>query len=386
MYPIKHRLPALALLLLGFGCSSKASQSGKDGSANNGEAGRAVDSQALDSNALDTKTKDTGSVDGGISQDGRAAIDASDTSRDTGAKDSALDRGDAFDTSQAKDGIDSATSKDATDAATDAAMDAPIDGGPIPGLGTCASPIKIPQGSVHLDLTRDTTGAAHVLDFPCADNGSDLVFLIDVSSQQPQLVYADTFGTDWNTALFITDTCDTPKPSGDLAAVCSDDACGTGQSQVAAALGYGYYYLIVSGANGESGSVTVHIQTAALGTGPTTVLPQGSGSVEGTTSGGDRSALCDAAGPINNYWWLSCPDDVGGAFRASTCDGLKWDTVLGLQIPRTDSLSFNDDDDACGMRSTLASTLPPGAGLQVLTVGGSSGKDLGSYTLTYTRP
>jgi len=384
MSTFKYLLPALAMLLLELGCSSKASQSGKDGSANENEAGQGGDSRNLDSKALDAKAFDVGvadkagALDSNLSPDVRDAANGSDLGRDSAStKDGPLDFGGSIDTFQTKDGA-----KDVIDSA----MDVPVDSRPT-GLGTCASPIKIPSGVVQVDITQDTTGAAHALDFPCTSNGSDLVFLIDVASQQPQLIYADTFGTSWNTALFISSTCDAPKPVGDLDAVCSDDACGTSQSQVAAALGYGYYYLIVSGANGESGSVTVHIEAAALGTGPIVALPQGSGSVPGITSGIDRSGMCDSAGPINSYWWLSCPEDVGGQFHASTCDGLKWDTVLGLQVPRTNPQpACNDDDNACGMRSTLDSTLPPGAGLQVLPVGGSNASDMGSYTLTYTRP
>ena len=157
-------------------------------------------------------------------------------------------------------------------------------------------------------------------------------------------------------------------------------ACG-------AALYLGCCFLLLRRSfNGESGDTTVHIQGAVLGNGPTSALPGGAGSVQGITSGMDRSGLCDTSGAKNNYWWLSCPDDVGGAFTASTCGGARWDTALQLQIPRTDTLSCNDDDPICGMQSTVATTLPPGAGIQVLTVGGTTGDSMGAYALTYTRP
>ena len=161
--------------------------------------------------------------------------------------------------------IDASQAKDANGTA--------IDSGPV-GLGTCASPIDIPSGVDHVDVTVSTTGAAHIFDFPCASNGADLVLRVKVASPQPQLIYADTFGATWNTALFFSDACDTPVASADMDTVCNDDACGTSQSQASAALSYGYHYLIVSGANGESGDVTVHIEAAALGTGPTVALPR----------------------------------------------------------------------------------------------------------------
>jgi hypothetical protein len=238
-----------------------------------------------------------------------------------------------------------------------------------------------------MDVAVSTTQASHIFGLPCASNGQDLVIKFAVRSQQPQLIYADTFGTTWNTVLFFSDACNKAKPptsTGTDAVVCSDDACGTTQSQVVAALGYGWHYLIVSGANGESGDVTVHMQSAALGNGPSVTLPQGSSAVQGTTSGTDRSGLCEASGAMDNYWWLSCPDDTGGDVKATTCYGASFDTILGLQIPRVDVLSCNDDDSTCGMQSTLFTSVPPGAGVQVLTVGGATGS--GDYTLVYTRP
>ena len=383
MCTTKYWQLAMALASFGLGCSAKTSTSGADGSAGVNEAGKLADSRTIDSQTLDSKTFDLRATESGVADGGASSID---NGRATDARDtqSAIDS--AREVAGSRDGSqDYPSSPDAFKDVNGSASDMAPEAGLV-GLGTCASPIKIPQGFYHLDVTRDTTGAAHVFDFPCASNGGSLVFQITIPSRQPQLVYADTFGTAWNTAIFFSDECDTPSPSGGMASACSDDACGTSQSQAAVAVGYGYHYLVVSGVDGESGPVTVHFEAATLGSGPSSYLPLGSGAVQGTTSGTDTSALCEAAGPINNYWWSSCPDDLGGAFHASTCDGSKWDTVLGLQVPRTDSQSCNDDDNTCGMRSSLDAILPPGAGLQILTVGGSNAKDMGNYTLTYTRP
>jgi hypothetical protein len=263
---------------------------------------------------------------------------------------------------------------------------AQVDSTPV-GLGTCASPIVVQLDSTLVDVEVGTTTAGHILAAPCASNGADIVLKFRVPTQQPQLIYADTFGASWNTVLFFTDACDKPKPpTGTDTVACSDDACGTSQSQVVAALGYGYHYLIVSGANGESGDVTVHLQSAVLGNGTTTTLPQGTGSFTGTTSGIDRSGLCETSGAKDSYWWLSCPSYVGGPFSASTCKGATWDTALSLQVPRDGVLACNDDDKDCGMQSTLGTTISPGAGIHLLTVGGTTGTSMGDYTLAYTRP
>jgi hypothetical protein len=371
----KCGLAALAVIFLSLGCSSSSLKSGLDGSANDQEAGRALDTTAIDSadGKASKDVHDTSAVDG-TALDVNIALDAHDGALDRLAtKDGAADRGEVLDAPQVVD-------------TEIAGIDAPSDIG-LAGLGTCASPIDIPAGRSKIDVQVSTAQAVHVLNFPCGSNGADIVIRIHVLTQQPQLFYADTFGAAWNTMLFFSDTCEQPKaPTGADIVACSDDACGTSQSQVVAVLNYGYHYLLVSGANGESGDVTVHVQSAILGSGTIANLLAGTGSVEGNTSGIDRSGLCDTSGAKNNYWWQSCPDDVPGAFTASTCGGARWDTALSLQIPRADILSCNDDDNDCGMQSTIKLSMPAGAGIQVLTVGGSTGTSIGNYTLTYTRP
>ena len=231
-----------------------------------------------------------------------------------------------------------------------------------------------------------TSGARHIFTLPCASNGTSVVLQLDIDAPE-MLVYADTFGAAWNTALFFSDTCDKPTfPSGQGAAACNDDACGTSQSQVVGVLRSGYHYLIVSGANGESGDVTVHVDRAVVGTTNPIDLASGSGTLQGNVAGGGTTNLCEASGPQSNYWWLTCPDYAGGAFQASNCNTATWNTVLSLQIPRGPILSCDIDDFNCGLGSQIKATVPPGAGINVLTIAGSTLSDSGAYTITYTRP
>jgi hypothetical protein len=370
-----YSLPALGVFILGLACSSKSGKTEGDGSVGSHETGKATDSGST----IDGGRRDAGGVapsgldgsavrDTADVRDGRFDLGALDV---VGTKDSTVDRADA------------AKAGDAKDATADVNPDlAPV------GKGTCASPIDISLGLNHADIMVKTGQATHLVDFPCASNGADVVLRFEVTTETPQLVYADTFGVAWNTALLFTDSCDTsaPPPGNDDLAACNDDACGTSQSQALAMLNLGFHYLIVSGVNDESGDVTVHFQHALLGTGPFIELAPGSGSVQGTTSGVDFAGQCQAVGPKNAYWWLSCPDYAGGPLLASTCGGADWDTVLSLQIPRTDDVECNDDDTACGILSTLNTTVPPGAGIQILAVGGSVGSSMGDYTLTYSLP
>jgi hypothetical protein len=252
--------------------------------------------------------------------------------------------------------------------------------------GTCASPIEIPYAT-RIDLMASNAEADHVLDFPCAANGADIVFRI--RSDGPELVYADTFGTAWNTALLFSDTCDlaTP-PNSEGIATCNDDACGTSQSQAFAVLDYGYHYLIASGVNGAVGPLKLHVEHAMIGNGPPVHLPAGTSALAGTTSGIDSSRTCDMAGPKNSYWWTTCPSDVGGPLVASTCNGTVWDSALVLQVPRLgdDGVTCAEDDITCGVQATLTATIPPGAGIAVLSVTGHLMREYGEYTVGCTRP
>ncbi len=373
-----HEMCGLAPVLLltaGLGCSSHSAHPSHSDGGTVSEAG-AIDGGSADGSRR-SDARDSSGVEAG------AVRDAKDAGLDTQVRDARDVGGEALstDTSSNRDGNLDVKRDGNLD--TLQPPDVPVDASTI--LGTCAFPIEIPYEASHVDLSVNTTNAEHILDFPCANNGADVVFKIQ--SNQPEMAYADTFGTAWNTALSFTDTCDSLNPpEGTDMAICNDDACGTSQSQAFAALAYGYHYLIVSGVNGESGDVTVHFQHAPIGNGPFVVLPKGSGTVVGTTDGMDSSRTCDTSGPKNSYWWVNCPSDLGGTFHASTCKGADWDTALIFNIPGLDNVSCNDDDLSCGMQSTVDTSIAPGAGMFVLTVAGTLLRSYGDYTLTYTRP
>ena len=303
----------------------------------------------------------------------------------------------ARDLAKASDGQTSATIDGGLEAGRDVATidarrdsaDAPmvsLDVAP-PRQGTCANPIPIPLQGMHTDMRATNVGADHLVEIPCAENGADVVF--SVSVEELQLVYADTFAASWDTILFFSESCPPDTNAGDATSGldgCSDDACGTAQSQAMALLAYGTHYLILSGAHGETGVATIHLDRTVVGGGRLLPMPAGTGSLAGATSGQGLSALCEAGGPEDTYWWASCPDFAGGDFFASTCGGTAYDTVLALQVPRSAAVACNDDDNACGRQSTVTVTLPPGAGLQSLLVDGQVGTSAGPYTLAYTRP
>jgi hypothetical protein len=204
-----------------------------------------------------------------------------------------------------------------------------------------------------------------------------------------ELVYAHTFGASWNTILVLGESCPgARKPSLGAGQIsCSDDACGTQQSQVVAHLGIGPHYLIVSGANGEAGDVTIHFEhVLSASISSILQLPEGSSTVTGVTAGNTVTSQCEAGGPEQSYWWTTCPDYAGGTFSATTCSLTTWDTVLLLQVPRGPIFQCADDDPDCGRQSTITTTIPGGAGLHMLTIDGATNKALGDYTIRYQRP
>jgi hypothetical protein len=363
------RFSNLVVLLV----AALASACGSSASKNSDAAGEAGTVKPLDGGAL--------SIDGKSSTDARDAARDTAAGRDGGTVDAptaeALGLRDG-----GKDGVDGLAKLDAKRDVL--AVDNNPDSPP-PPQGTCASPYEIPTLAGSADLIIDNSYADHLLDMPCANNGRDVVIRFAVTDRE--LVYAHTFGATWNTALFLSQSCDTPQPPpGDDMVSCNDDACNTQQSQVSAVVNYGWHYLIVSGIDDASGEVGVHFERASIGNGPLSVLDSGTGTVQGKTSGQGGSAQCEASGPENSYWWAGCPDYAGGEFRASTCGGATFDTVLALQIPRTQAIACNDDFDTCGMQSTLSATIPPGAGLNIVTVDSSTTSNFGNYTLSYTRP
>jgi hypothetical protein len=427
MCSAKHLAPTLTLVLLASACSSGKSQVVDDAATDAREADKPADSRFPD--AAGTRIDSARNGDVGM-QDAAGLRDAAGTERGADVGDVATDRRDSGqiepDLAELRDmgGIhDSAGPSDAAtalakdadrdtviglakDTATDTVMDTARDmvmvkdtsmdtarldvPAEAPAPDVCASPIVISMDLEHVDLPITTRGASHHFDLSCATGGADVILSFMVL--QPELVYADTFGATWNTILSFSSDCPMAPlqdPQVDGAVTCNDDACNTTQSQIVGVFQTGIYYIVVSGANGESGDATLHFQHAPVGGGIVAALPVGTGSISGTTSGrGRMSDVCEAPGPEDSYWWMTCPDYAGGSLAASTCHtNTSFDTYLALQVPRTELVSCVDDTDGCGRLSTLNTPIPAGAGINVLTIdGGGSPLAAGAYQFTYTRP
>jgi hypothetical protein len=198
------------------------------------------------------------------------------------------------------------------------------------------------------------------------------------------IVYADSFGASWNTVIYFTSSCTSATvPLGNPQA-CSDDACGTGQSQAMALLPAGKHYLVIAGAGGQKGSATIHFEQAVVGKGGATQLPPGTHKLTGMLTGTGALFKCEAAGNDYSYYWASCFGFPGGRLDAGTCENTKFDSLMTVHTPRTGSTICADD--GCGLQSKIEMNLPAGAGLNIINVDSSSPIHTGPYTLTVTRP
>ena len=262
------------------------------------------------------------------------------------------------------------------------------------GSDTCTNATAIPLvgKNPRVDLVATTTGAAHDVDAPCAaDQGPDTFYKFSVS--KPVFVYADTFGATWNTVLFLlSDSCEPLTTTMTGGSVCSDDGCGTSQSQIVARLEPGAYRLGLGGRGGASGEATIHFEWAIAGSGTTKQLPPTDSVQTGTTTGeGNISTLsndCVAAAGENSYWWARCPNDPARTIHASTCGGASFESVLEMQVPKLApgiESAYRCNVGGCGtLQAALGTNLPAGAGLGVLSIDGQSGSDVGPYTMTVT--
>ncbi len=209
-----------------------------------------------------------------------------------------------------------------------------------------------------------------------------------------ELIYADTFGTAWDTKLFLATSCITPlrasQTLGDL--ICDDNlgpGCTTGgtASQIYTVLNPGTYYLVVS-SNGTPSTATIRFEHLNVGTGSVALLGRGTTVRAGTTVAGVASGYtssCGGSGPEQAFWWTTCPEQTAGTLNATTCSRATWNTVLSVVSGGGSGDLCNDTSTTCGPQSTLTSTLAAGSGLHALIVDGFGGA-AGTYTVLVTRP
>ncbi len=249
---------------------------------------------------------------------------------------------------------------------------------PGPANDACASPTAIDLSRGPAITVTGTTTGAHESANSCRST-PDVFYQLTLTSRE--VVYADTFGTAWDTYLGIQ------RPGcGASATACTDDSCGTAQSQLTQVLDPGTYLLVVEPFSGAGGEFTLHVQHYPVGNGSVSPLDLSGGTrrLSGTTSGtGAVSSTCCSYGAENTYFAATCPSFGEVGFRASTCGLATYDTELDLRSGnRAASGGSVCNDDSCGLQSLITGRLPAGAGLHVLYADACSGS--GPYAIDLT--
>ena len=239
---------------------------------------------------------------------------------------------------------------------------------PGPSNDDCESPAVLDFSAAALTVAGTTTNAINSAN-SCA-GAADVFYQFTLTRRE--VVYVDTFGTGWNTYVGLQ------RPGcGESATSCSDDACGTLQTQFTETLDAGTYLIVVDQFNATGGDFNLHVQHAPVGNGPVGALDLSVGTrrLTGTTAGaGAVTSACCSDGPEDMYVATTCPSFAEVGFRASTCDLASFDTELdfrsGNRVAAGGSLC---DSDTCGQQSVVAGRVPGGAGLHVLYVDGCAG-------------
>jgi hypothetical protein len=263
-----------------------------------------------------------------------------------------------------------------------------------------ATVINLSAGAAQ-NLMADTTSARHDTagNCSCTTAGNDVFYRFTLT--QPEIIYADTLGATWDTALFLQDASGnnlTPPAAGQI--TCNDDAtlCSGGlASQIVARLNPGTYFLVLSGCG--SGMATIHFQHLPGGAvAPVAIAPSGTvQTVMGTVSGtGTISSTCCSGGPERVHFWVTCPGSAATAFHATSCSATTGANQAGYDIALHQSSALrpaaslqvcNDDTPGtCGDGATINATIPATmanqAGLNTLVVDSCTSGG-GAYTVQY---
>ena len=255
-----------------------------------------------------------------------------------------------------------------------------------PGGDTRATAVDVSASGT---FTADVAFAHDDASPPCAGGGGrDVFFQFTLAADQ--VVYADTFGSTYDTVLKLENG---PCTAAGASVACVNDSCSTTRSQlIRPTLAAGTYCLLVD-AVGAAGTLTLHF---AAGGRTAPQLATGASTLTGDTCASThRSAPATCAypaatAPDDAFWFTLCAGETR-SLDAVLCGGATFDTVLYVRQGSvvTGADAGCNDDSTCGMAFTLQSTLVAvpvvGPGLFWLVMDGYYGvMECGPYTLGVT--
>ncbi|MBX3269376.1 MAG: hypothetical protein KF729_03900 [Sandaracinaceae bacterium] len=239
----------------------------------------------------------------------------------------------------------------------------------VPANDQCAAAITL-SGST--GTRTDTFDGASRTATDCR-SGAELWYRFTVTERT--VVYFDTFGSAFDTAISIRAACGTGMVE------CVDDACGVTQDQLVRVVTPGTYHVAVHAFSAATYVGTVALRWAFMraASGANTRIT-GNGTFSGTTGGtGVMSGACAGGGPEDGWYFTRCPS-ASGTVTAETCTRASWDTVLYVRSGGDVELGCNDD--ACSTQSRVSATYG-GPGVYMIVVDGF-GSAAGSYSVAVT--
>jgi hypothetical protein len=233
--------------------------------------------------------------------------------------------------------------------------------------------------SVDLSAARDDQNE---LMGDCGEPGGRDVFY-KFTLSQAEVVYADTFGSDFDSVIRIyAGSC----TSVGALQTCGDDACTSVQSQAAIQLAPGAYCLVVDqfkDATIKGSSILTFVRGGRTGA----VIPTVTGSQTATTVGRNNvqtSTGCQAnvSGPDAAYYFTTCPA-ANLTVSADVCTATSFDTIISMRRGNARATEDACSDDSCGLLSNLPDVAVTGSGLHWFIVDGYNGAS-GAFTLNYS--
>jgi hypothetical protein len=224
----------------------------------------------------------------------------------------------------------------------------------------------------------------------CGGNGGrDLFFRVTLTA--PQVYYFDTLDSAYDTVIRVYAKSCATVGTGAGAAACSDDACGGGKSQVAAALPAGESCIVVDQRDGAQTGGALKLRVMKGGR-DGLLLARGMKTSTGDTCSATNASEpidqnCDGPGSLGKdhaYFFTTCPGETL-LLDADTCPEPTWDPVL--YVKRVNGDQIGCDDDECGHGARLTNVTISGSTLYFLFVDGFDAPECGMYSLdTNLRP
>lgn len=179
-------------------------------------------------------------------------------------------------------------------------------------------------------IVGTNVGADLTLTAPCSPSaGADLFCHFVVPGPSPELVYADTVGSSFDTVPLFARECTTPPAAGSTAGevLCDDldstfGCTGRSESTAVTRLTSGTWSLVERGYDAGAGTLNLRVQHVAVGSGVLAHLPAGSTAHSGATceSGQIGGACGGFIGATLEHLGVGVDAEVGPGLEITTWD------------------------------------------------------------------